>query len=906
MATPPDRINGTIVSRTPRTGGPHGNNDAEIKYKALFEQSPYGIVIIDTRGTILDSNETAHRDLGYTREEFANLSIADIDPFESAAETQARIGRILSSGGAEFDVKHRTKEGEARDVHVIIKPLALSGQTVLHAIWRDITERKRADGAMRLQSEIIGNISEGIYLVSAKDLRIIYANPRMEEMFGYAAGEMNGKHVSVVNAPAAGDPSGTAERIGEALKKTGKWHGEVLNVRKDGTTFWSHASVSALHHPQYGEVYVSLQTDITARKQAEDALQSSEERFRLAMLGATDGLWDWNLKTDEVYFSPRWKAMLGYADEELNNHIDTCKALMHPDDRDSCFAFVRGFLESRADKFEIEYRLRRKDGEYLDILSRAFLVRDSGGMPLRLVGTHVDITERKKMQEAFRRSEEFIRNILDNVDEGFLVVDRDFSILTANKAYCAWNNATSAGIIGRHCYEVSHRAARPCDERGEECAVKRVFETGQPCTAMHKHEDPNGKIMYVETKAFPLRDSSGSVTSAIETIHNITERHLLEAEQLKSQKLEAIGTLAGGIAHDFNNLLQGIFGNISMAKLSLDREEVALARLEQAEKALNMSVSLAIQLLTFSKGGSPVKKNISLKAVIENAANFALSGSRCHFDADISRDLWHVEADEGQIGQVMQNIILNANEAMPEGGAVAISAGNVEVPVGSSASLPKGGKFVKISVRDSGIGIPEHYLSRIFDPYFTTKQRGSGLGLATSYSIVRNHGGVIGAASRAGKGSTFTVFLPAATGPADEQPSPRPAARMARKGNILFMDDEDIVTQVVKAMIDILGHDVVCAANGEEAIEKFKRARDEGRPFDVVILDLTVKGGMGGEQALGRLREIDSGIKAIVSSGYSDSPVVSDYRSYGFSAFLNKPYMIEALRDSLNALLLQS
>ncbi len=357
--------------------------------------------------------------------------------------------------------------------------------------------------------------------------------------------------------------------------------------------------------------------------------------------------------------------------------------------------------------------------------------------------------ERKRTEEKIRESEQFIRNILDTVDEGFIVIDRNYRILTANKAYCSQAALPCDEAIGKHCYEISHQANRPCYEEGEECAVLQVFETGESHTAVHKHTDHDGHMIYVETKAFPIKDDSGRVTSVIETINNITEKHLLEEERLKTQKLESIGTLAGGIAHDFNNLLQGIFGYISMAKMTLDQREKSLAMLEQAEKALHQSVNLTTQLLTFSKGGNPVKKSLSLLPVIENAARFALSGSRSDYRISNALDLWRVEADEGQLGQVIQNIVLNADQAMPLGGNVEIAAKNVSA---ADALLPRsiaGKDHVLITIRDSGVGIPEQYLGKIFDPYFTTKEKGSGLGLATSYSIIKNHGGVIDVVSEA-------------------------------------------------------------------------------------------------------------------------------------------------------------
>ncbi len=630
------------------------------------------------------------------------------------------------------------------------------------------------------------------------------------------------------------------------------------------------------------------------------SLRQSEQKYHSLYESMMDGFVFLDMEGGIKEYNETFRNMLGYSPEDLSSL--SCRAITperwHGPEKRIIEEQIlpRGY----SDVYEKEYR--KKDGAIFPIELRKFLIKNRTGEGNGMWAIVRDITQRKKAEQALRQSEEFIRNVLDNVDDGFVVVDRDFRILAANRVYCASSKSTIADIIGRHCYEVSHKALQSCDKEGEDCAVIKVFETGQPGVAVHQHRDASGNIMFVETKAFPMRDASGTVTSVIETIHDITERRLLEQEQLKSQKLEAIGTLAGGIAHDFNNLLQGVFGYISLAKAGMSHEEKPFTSLERAEKALRMSTNLTRQLLTFSKGGKPVKSKIALLPVMENAASFALSGSRseCRITAD--KGLWHIDADEGQIGQVVQNIVLNASEAMPEGGTVEIIAGNAHVPKGSKPLLPDGGKYVKAAIKDTGCGIPGQYLSRIFDPYFTTKQKGSGLGLATSYSIIRNHGGLIEADSEVNKGSVFTIYLPAGEDGEEERGRPSVPAD-GRKGRILVMDDDEIVRDVAVRMIKSLGHEGESAESGEEAIEKFRQAADAGKPFDIVVLDLTVKRGMGGEKAIAKIKEIDPGVKTIVSSGYSDNPVVSDYRSFGFSAFLNKPYMIESLRDSLNGLL---
>ncbi len=511
----------------------------------------------------------------------------------------------------------------------------------------------------------------------------------------------------------------------------------------------------------------------------------------------------------------------------------------------------------------------------------------------------VELAERRRVEEKIRQSEGFIRSILDTVDEGFIVVDRDYRILTANKAYCGQTSRPCDEVIGSKCFEITHKASRPCFDAGEECAVRRVFETGKPHAAVHKHPGAGGHVLFVETKAFPIVDDAGNTTSVIETLNNITEKHLLEEERLKTQKLESIGTLAGGIAHDFNNLLQGIFGYISLAKLCIDQRDKSLAMIEQAEKALHQSVSLTTQLLTFSRGGRPVRETIALEPVIVNAVRFALSGSRSEYRLRLDPGLWRVDADAGQLGQVIQNIAMNADQAMPLGGAIEITARNAPP---ADPELPHGlppRNHVMISIRDSGVGIPEPDLERIFDPYFTTKEKGSGLGLATSYSIVRNHEGRIFARSEAGRGSTFVICLPASDAVA-EAPRGAAVAAAARSARILVMDDEEIIRNVAGELLAVLGHTVTLADGGEAAIEAYRAARAAGPPFDIVILDLTIRGGMGGAETAARLREIDPDVRVVASSGYSDDATLANHRAQGFTAFLKKPYNIRELQNILN------
>jgi PAS domain S-box-containing protein len=613
------------------------------------------------------------------------------------------------------------------------------------------------------------------------------------------------------------------------------------------------------------------------------------------------GDWSWDVKTNQVHWSDELYRIYGYEPRSIEPDYALVVAAMHPDSKETFLKNIAAALSGER-PFEMDYTFFRRDGSAAILHTIGRVIRDGAGTPVQMVGTVQDITAQKAAEAALRESEARYRTLFHAVDEGFIIIDRDFRIVTANRAYERMFAENGEEVIGRRCYEVAHGADRPCHERGLGCSAREVFERGESPAVLHRHAAKNGNTLYFETRAFPIRDDSGAVVSVIETINDVTEKLLLSEERLKTQKLEAIGVLAGGIAHDFNNLLQGLFGYLSMAKITLDQKERSLAMLEQAEQALHLSVNLTKQLLTFSKGGKPVKSLLSLRTLLENSVKFALSGSRAGCRIECGEDLWMVEADEGQIGQVIQNIVLNADQAMPLGGTVTVSAKNVAAPGQSHVHALGKGNYVLIEIQDSGIGIPEQYLEKIFDPYFSTKEKGSGLGLATSYSIVRNHGGLIDVASEPGKGTTFSIALPAAA--ATNTPAAvRTSARAGRRGKVLLMDDEELVRTISGEMIREDGHEVEFAEDGQTAIEKYKAAREAGAPFDIVILDLTVRGGLGGKETIKALRAIDPGLKAVVSSGYSDDSAVADYKAHRFDACLTKPYEFGKLRETLSVLL---
>ncbi|MGO9568167.1 MAG: ATP-binding protein [Desulfomonilaceae bacterium] len=383
----------------------------------------------------------------------------------------------------------------------------------------------------------------------------------------------------------------------------------------------------------------------------------------------------------------------------------------------------------------------------------------------------------------------------------------------------------------------------------------------------------------------------------------IVERQRAEEELLKVAKLESIGVLAGGIAHDFNSILTAIQGNISLAKLASKPRDKVYKWLAEADKASTRAKDLTQQLLTFSRGGEPVKKDCDIAGIVKESCEFALRGSSVRCEFSIPEHVWTVNADEGQISQVVSNLVINAHQAMPQGGIIDVRVGHSEVGPEQGLPIPAG-DYVRISIEDHGCGIPEENLLKIFDPYFTTKKKGSGLGLATSYSIIKKHDGLIAVDSAPGLGATFDVYLPRSY---DEVAATEALKRKLVTGSakILLMDDEQTIGELAKEMLSMLGYRVDVANEGSKAVELYWKARKVSDPYDLLILDLTVPGGMGGKEVIEILGKSDPQIRAIVSSGYSNDPIMANHRKHGFTGVVSKPYTVQELSGAVSQALME-
>lgn len=580
-------------------------------------------------------------------------------------------------------------------------------------------------------------------------------------------------------------------------------------------------------------------------------------------------------------------------------------SFVHADDQDRFYLYRKQNLDACEGPNGCELRMAKQDGTLFWAHLAATTVQQAGG-PAECRVVINDISNLKRTEKAMMHNQQnateaknLLKLVLDTIPVRLFWKDLNSVYLGCNVLF-----AQDAGyqvpeeLIGLDDYDMVWKEQAEMYRRDD----LEVMNSGKPKWRYGETQTtPAGKQIWLATSKVPLRDADDTIIGILGAYEDITQRKWAEEELLKAQKLESLGLLSAGIAHDFNNILMVILGNISFAKMQLSPRDKAYQRLVDAETASLKAKNLTQQFLTFSKGGAPVKNAISAAYLVRNYGHFALSGTTATCDYSLPDDLWKIAADEGQIGQVITNILINADQSMPEGGTIRVEGENVVVTEEHGLPLRQG-NYLKISFKDTGNGIPEEYLGKIFDPYFTTKAAGRGLGLASAYSIMNKHEGCIVVESSADAGTTVTLYIPALTSQ-ESPPEVEELETLVGTGKILIMDDDAMILQIVGAALEDLGYEVAVAHDGQAAVAMYADAWQTAQPFDAVITDLTVPGGMGGKEAVRQLLKIDPRAKVIVSSGYCNDPVMADYQSYGFSGMIAKPYCLTELRKQMQRVL---
>jgi len=636
--------------------------------------------------------------------------------------------------------------------------------------------------------------------------------------------------------------------------------------------------------------------DWKRRKAVVQSLVQQEAKFRTI----ADYTYDWEfwLSPDGAFIhsSPSCKRISGYDADSFYADPDLMARIVHPGDRER-FSGHRHLAEAAVENDSLVLRIRRSDGTVRWLEHVCQPIVDESGAFFGTRGSNRDITRRIQAEESLRESRDYLDKIINSISDPIFVKDRYHRYLLVNDAECAFIGYSREQLIGRDAYDFFPKEEVEVFWEKDEC----VFETELENINEEEITTALGEKRVIVTKKSLYKDMGGN-KYLVGIIRDITEQKQAEQEMLKAQKLESLGVMAGGIAHDFNNILTGIIGNLSIAKLQLDPSHIIVKRLELCEKAASQATELTRQLVTFARGGEPLKKVIEMAPLIRDTISFALRGSNIRSAIHLKDDLWCLEADGSQLSQVLNNLLLNAVQAMPAGGEITVRADNVTLgPVNPHHLQP--GNFLKIAVEDNGCGITREALARVFDPYFTTKPDGTGLGLASVYAIVKKHGGAVEVSSTVGVGTSFTLHLPAIPGRRPEDGWKVEQAGMTGSGRVLVMDDEDFIREVAADILNFIGYEVDSCADGREAVECFRGARDKEVPYSAVILDLTVPGRMGGKEAAARILEIDPGAALIVSSGYSDDPVIANFRQYGFSGVVAKPFDADGLAREMERII---
>jgi PAS domain S-box-containing protein len=773
---------------------------------------------------------------------------------------------------------------------------------------------RSAEGALLESEKRLKSILHGSSIpqfVIDCDHKVLYWNRAMEKCTGKRSEEMVGSADHWKAFYPGSHPTLADLLVDRKTDELDAWYGgkwsrsRILDDAYEATDYfpgladggkWFHFTATLVHDSKGGVIgAVETLQDVTERKLAQDGLQEQFHFLQELIDDIPAPVLYRDVSGNYLGCNREFEEFMGLKKVDI---IGKSVYDLHPKEMaDVCLLSDRDLLDSPETTQITEATMQNASGDWKDILfyKTVYTTKDSGIGGI--VGTFIDITERKLIENALRESEERFRKTFDQSPVGAAIVSLDYRFLRVNEQWCRITGYSEMELVGMSLNDISHP-----DDLERDLALKQELISGElDAFQMDKrYLNKDNRVIWARLSVCLLKSASGEPLYFLPMMEDITERKRLEQEVLKSQKLESLGVLAGGIAHDFNNLLTGILGNINLAKITIATQSRAYRNLIEAEKASLRARDLTFQLLTFSRGGAPIKKISNIGEIIVDSANFALRGSNVRCEFEIARDIRLVEVDEGQFSQVVNNLVLNACQAMPDGGLLKISVYNLagEIP----SNLPNDRDYIRVSIQDNGTGIPEEILPRIFDPYFTTKPKGSGLGLATVYSIVKNHGGLIQVESRVGQGSVFHIYLPASESSQVES-IPQKTDIVQGQGRILLMDDEEIIRVTGGEMLSALGYSVTLCEEGSQMLDLYMKARESGGDFDAVILDLTIPGGIGGKEAMQRLLEIDPQAKGIVSSGYYNDPILASYLEYGFCGAVNKPYTVEEISEVLKAVL---
>ena len=866
---------------------------SEALYHDLVETSQDLIWQCDTEGRYAYLNPAWEAVLGYAIKEMLGKRFEDFQSPEQAQRDIIEFARLLQGGSVKgYETVHIGKDG--RKVSLVFNAKSIRDSkgviTGTRGTAYDITDRKKIENAVKereywlRESQRVAHL--GSYILDIRS-GMWTSSEVLDDIFGIGQ-----EYVRSVSGWSELIHPDDRERMVQyftgVVTERKRFAADYRIIQKrDRTERWVHG-LGELILDEKGVPIKMLGTiqDVTDRKLVERSLLASEQRYKQLLESVTSYIYTVtvdNGKAVSTVHSPGCIAVTGYTSAEYAADPFLWYRMVHDQDKQLVLKQTENLLAG-GHPGPVEHRVRHKNGDIVWLRSAVVQHIDGQGRMTSYDGLITDITAQK-------RAEEFSRNILETVDEGFLVIDRDYTVLSVNKAYSRQAGLDVKDIIGRKCYEVSHRISRPCHEKGEECAVRGVFETETPQTVIHTHLSVGESSLYVETKAFPLRDESDRVVAAIEIITDVTDRKHLEDQLRHSQKMEAVGLLAGGISHDFNNILTAIIGYGNLLKMKIRAEDPLHSYIEQILASSARAANLTQSLLAFSRkqviNPCPMDLNDSIRR-FERLLH-RLIGEDVELQTDLAPAEMTVLADSSQVEQVLMNLATNARDAMPHGGTLTL---RTEIAVIDDVFLKthgfgKSGNYICVSVRDTGFGMDKKTLARIFEPFFTTKElgRGTGLGLAIVYGIMKQNNGYVIVESEPGGGTCFSLYFPLIAAAAKAATNAEPARTDEGHETILVAEDDITIRQLTKTILGEFGYAVIEAVDGEDAVQKF---RENKEVIQLVILDVVMPK-KNGKEARDLIAALKPDVKVLYISGYNADVLLKKGIDHDTANFILKP-----------------
>ncbi|MBN2442876.1 MAG: PAS domain S-box protein [Spirochaetales bacterium] len=762
-------------------------------------------------------------------------------------------------------------------------------------LWSDIAIEQRHS----IMTMVLQQSNQAVTILD-KNGNVIYANSKFLNAGNKVIHEVIGKNwrsfVSVHS-----DLNKNSRDIHEIVFKEGKvWRGDVRNMTPSGEQIWQRVVITPIKDQRGSTDFIVYSSeDITKNKLAEIRLIENEKRFQLALENASEGLFDWNMKTGEAYFNQRYFVMLGYESDELAQNADAWIGLLHPEDKTLVDKTVEEYLSGKRKKHEITYRMRTKQGNWRWVVSRGGVVEwDAENNPVRMIGTHVDITDKIKAEESLKRSEALFRTTIESIPFDFFVLDKNQCYIIQNRV----SRENWGDIIGK-CPEIvaeNEATLSLWKENNRKVLAGETIE-GEVVVRV------KGENRYFYNIISPIFDEE-SVTGILGINIDITDYKMMEDQLHHSEKMEAIGQLAGGIAHDFNNQLTGIMGYTDFIRYFNSNNPETITNSEAIKDIVQRAAALTSQLLAFARKGKFQSAPVDLHVIIKEVGDilFRSINKNIRIKQRLEALLPITLGDSSQIENALLNIAINARDAMEKGGELSFSTESViltqnTLPHYHDQILP--GSYVKITITDTGSGIESKVLSHLFEPFFTTKPpgKGTGMGLAAVYGTIQMHHGGINVYSKVGEGTSFELFFPVHTKKNNEKQQKQTSMPVEGEGRILYIEDEDAIRLATTQNLESLGYSVIACSTGDQAIEDYSENINK---FDLMILDIVLPG-IDGISVYQSMITFNPEIKVLFCSGYSPNDDIQQLMNQKNIGFIHKPYTIALLSGQIAEMLNQ-